>query len=98
MRFKKLRIFVAVTLVLFILVIGNIIAFGLIQNSTSNITSNNANNIQAGVPVYIDRSSITNTANANTANTNSQQQMQTQTQSSTPTPTIVHTRIVSSAS
>ncbi len=37
MRFKKLRYFVGIAMVIFILIVANILAFGLSQKSTDNI-------------------------------------------------------------
>jgi hypothetical protein len=42
MRFKKLKIFVGITILLFILIVGDIIAFGLIQKS-GNFASDDIN-------------------------------------------------------
>jgi hypothetical protein len=44
MRFKKLRIFVIISLILFVLIVGDIIAFGLIQKN-DNSGFNNLNTL-----------------------------------------------------
>ena len=89
MRFKKLKIFTAIALVVFILVVANIIVFGLWNN-----------NNQANLATAIDRknSSITQiTSNQTSSNQNSQSSQnsassttQAVTAPTTPAPVITH--------
>ncbi len=48
MRFKKLRLVVGIAMIIFVLVVGNIIVSGFMQNNSSSS--------QAGVPVNIIKS------------------------------------------
>lgn len=93
MRFKKLRLSVGIALVLFVLVAGNVIVFGLIQKAGfGNGGSASDNSINAAV---IDTDKSPSIA------INSQQQQPAATDPPAPAPsqpTIVHKRIVSSAS
>ena len=70
MRFKKLKIFVGISLVLFILVVGNILAFGLLKKY-----DNESDDSKTVVPIYINKSTL--------PSSNSQQQI---TNTSTQTP------------
>jgi hypothetical protein len=92
MRFKRLRAFVGIFLVLFVLVVGNIIAFGLLQKY--NISDDDSKMI---APIY--------TINKpDTPTTNSQQQPSnvasapTSAPAPSPAPTVVHTTVRTRAS
>lgn len=90
MRFKKLRIFVGIAMVFFILVIGGIISIGLIQKSINNV--NNNPNLKILAPIY--------TIKSTSSNTNSQQQVQVQqpTPIQAPSPIVNTPQIVTRAS
>lgn len=47
MRFKKLKMFVAVALVIFILIVANIIVFGLMHSNQDALASNLATNVDS---------------------------------------------------
>ncbi len=87
MRFKKLRIFMSIALVLFILIIGSIIVIGLIQKA--GLDNNDSGN-----------AAIINTDKYPSTITNSQQQPVVQPSDIAPSQptTVFHPRIVTSAS
>lgn len=76
MRFKKLKIFVAVALIIFILIIANIIAFSISQNDTqsklaANIDSRKNSSIVQGAT---SQTSVNpNTQSSTTADTSASQ-------------------------
>lgn len=70
MRFKKLRLYVGIAIVLFILIAGNIIAFGLLhKNQTQPALAVIDNKKTLNVPVVNSYSTTTTSNNAN-SNTN----------------------------
>ena len=98
MRFKKLRIFVGIALVLFFIIVANTIAFGLINKDQSmqtnlaaydNKTTNNAVVAQAVPPTTVDTSQTTPTTVDNSQNTPTIVQ---------PQPVIINQRIRTRAS
>lgn len=88
MRFKKLRISVGIAIVLFLLIVGNIIAFGLIKRVGASVSGDDDDS-------YINsrNAAIIDTDKSPSAITNSQQQQTTSSQPSSAAPsqpTIVH--------
>lgn len=75
MRFKKLRLFVGIAILIFVLVVGNIIAFGLMHNqaqSQSNIAAIDTRKSSANTAAAeaTTSNSATNSNSAGTANNN----------------------------
>jgi len=99
MRFKRLRVFVGVALLLFVLIAGNIIAFGIIQKNRFNDDNGSDDNnkiysdgsLNAAI-FYTDRSPPAIMPQP------TQQQVPTQPAAPSQPTTIKHTRIVTAAS
>jgi hypothetical protein len=68
MRFKKLRFVVAIAIVLFILLVGNIVAFGLAKNNNSD--SKNTQELKLLAPIYPNKSSGDISQNSNSVHDN----------------------------
>lgn len=83
MRFKKLRIFVGIALIVFTLLLANVIAFGLIQEKLYILPVENTN--KKDIPT---KNSITVVNNNATKNTTT---IQTVNKTSTPTETVKKT-------
>lgn len=83
MRFRKLKIFVGIALVVFILVIGNIYAFGLLKKSTQTSDSN------LSPPVYLNKSPAVIQPSQQSGSSTQSQQTTTQ-PAAPPQNTIIH--------
>lgn len=88
MRFKKLKWSVGIALVLFILLVGNIIAFGLAQNKQND----SASGIALLAPVYSNKS-ITSASSGSATNDTGNQMMNTPSQN-----IVIHRTMRTSAS
>ncbi len=90
MRFKKLRIFVGIAILIFVLVIGNIIAFGLTHNTNSNnIAAIDTRKSAVNSTLQVIDSSSPNTASSSTSSNTQQQQVQS-TPAPVPAPIVYH--------
>ena len=71
MRFEKLRISVGIALVLFILIVGNIIVFGLLNNPNSSQISKTQPDLST--PAFTDnKNAVVNTNTVSTTQNNQQ--------------------------
>lgn len=89
MRFKNLRIIVGIAMVVFILVVGNIIAFGAFHGK--NEAANKSSELVLLAPIIINKSSENISKSSNT-------QTSQNTQTPTTTKTVVHKTTKTSAS
>lgn len=101
MRFKKLRVFIAVALIIFILVVANIIVFGLMQNKLQLAANvDDKKNIQ-NITIVKNTINTQQTAEASTnqnIQTSINPQATTPATLPTPTPVITHPRMITRAS
>ncbi len=76
MRFKKLRLMVGIAILIFILVVGNIIAFGLTHNNSQNqstiVSIDTRKSTSSSTTQVTTSSSSTSTSNNNVATSNNQ--------------------------
>ena len=64
MRFKKLKIFVGISMILFILIVGNILAFGLLKKY-----DNESDDSKIVAPVYVNKPFVPSSTSQQTTST-----------------------------